>query len=198
MIYISWDIEHNILKLVILGHFLPFYHLKVKILKNEKICWIYHHFPHVYQKSQSYDARFLRYGVRQTEFFVILGHLFVTLPPPPSPQKSKFWKKMKKMPGDIILLYKHVYHKWRSCDISFLKYKVRQTEIFVILGYFLPFQSPDNQENQNIIILHIFTINDNHLIYGSWDMEHDRQNFLSFWTFFCPFIPLWTQKIKIF
>ena len=28
-------------------------------------------------------------------------------------------------------------------------------------------------------------------------MEWDRQNILSFWTVFCPFPPLWTQKIKI-
>ena len=27
------------------------------------------------------------------------------------------------------------------------------------------------------------------MIYGSRDMEHDRQNFLSFWTIFCPFYP---------
>ena len=49
----------------------------------------------------------------------------------------------------------------------------------------------------DIIILHICTINDNHMMYGSWDMECNRQNFLSFWTIFCPFTPLWTQKIKI-
>ena len=39
MIYSSGDIEQNILKLVIIGHFLPFYPLKppkIKILKNEK------------------------------------------------------------------------------------------------------------------------------------------------------------------
>ena len=34
----------------------------------------------------------------------------------------------------------------------------------------------------DIIVLHICTINDNHMMYGSWDMERDRQNFLSFWT----------------
>ena len=39
----------------------------------------------------------------------------------------------------------------------------------------------------DIIILHICTINDNLFMCGSWDMEHDRQNFLSFWTAFCPF-----------
>ena len=35
-------------------------------VKNEKICWRYYHFTHVYQKSQSYDVWFLRYRVRQT------------------------------------------------------------------------------------------------------------------------------------
>ena len=49
-IYNSWDMEQNILKLVILDHFLPFYPTKtpkIKILKNEKICWRYHHFTEV-------------------------------------------------------------------------------------------------------------------------------------------------------
>ena len=148
MTYSSWDIEQNILELVILGHLLPFYphkNPKIKILKNEKIYWRYHHFTYVYHKSQSYDVQFLRYGVRQAE-------------------------------------------------------------CFVILGYFLPFQPPDNLKNHNfkiektsgdIITLHICTINDNHMMYDSWDMDRNRQNFLSFWTIFCPFTPLWTQKTKI-
>ena len=49
----------------------------------------------------------------------------------------------------------------------------------------------------NIIILHMSTINENHMMYNSWDMKRDRQNFLSFWTFFCLFTPLTTQKNKI-
>ena len=49
----------------------------------------------------------------------------------------------------------------------------------------------------DIIILNKCNINDNHMMYGSWDMEHNRQNFLSFWTVFWPFTPLKTQKIKI-
>ena len=32
---------------------------------------------------------------------------------------------------------------------------------------------------------------------GFWDVEHDRHNFLSFWTIFCPFTPLATRKIKL-
>ena len=41
------------------------------------------------------------------------------------------------------------------------------------------------------------TINDSHLMYGSWDMKCNRQNFLTFWTIFCPFTPLTIRKIKI-
>ena len=35
------------------------------------------------------------------------------------------------------------------------------------------------------------------MVYGSWDVECDRQNFLSCWTIFCTFTPLTTQKMKI-
>ena len=82
MIYSSRDTEQNKLKLVILGHFLPFISLKtpkIKILKNEKICWKYHHFTHVHQKSQSYDVQFLRDGQK---YFVILGHFLPFYLPP--------------------------------------------------------------------------------------------------------------------
>ena len=61
----------------------------------------------------------------------------------------------------------------------------RATEIFfVILDYFLHFYLFNNLKNQNfeklkkvlgdIIILHMCTINENHMIYGSWDMEHNE------------------------
>ena len=49
----------------------------------------------------------------------------------------------------------------------------------------------------NIINLYMFAVNENHMMYGSWDMEHDRHDFLSFWVIFCPFTPLTTWKIKI-
>ena len=40
------------------------------------------------------------------------------------------------------------------------------------------------------------TKNHNHMMHGSWDTEWDRQNFLSFWTSFCPFTLLRTWKSK--
>ena len=48
-----------------------------------------------------------------------------------------------------------------------------------------------------IIILFKCTINDNHMMYGSWDMKQDRQNFLSFRAIFCSFTSLTTPKIKL-
>ena len=99
-----------------------------------------------------------------------------------------------------------MYHKWQSYDVWLLRYGVQRTEFFVILDQFLPFYPANNSKNQNFekmkkppedIILHMCSINDNYMICGSWDMEHDGQNFLSCWTIFCPFIPLTSQKIKI-
>ena len=36
------------------------------------------------------------------------------------------------------------------------------------------------------IILLMCTKNHNHMMYGSWDTEWDRQNFMSIWAIFCP------------
>ena len=89
------------------------------------------------------------------------------------------FKKMKKMPGDIILSYIHVYHKWRSYDIWFLKYKVQQ-KFLSFWAIYCPFSPLTTWKIKiltlkktpgDIIILHICTITDNHVMYGPWDME---------------------------
>ena len=40
-------------------------------------------------------------------------------------------------------------------------------------------------------------INDNHMMYGSWDMEHNKPNFFVILDRFLPFYPPMAQKIKI-
>ena len=35
------------------------------------------------------------------------------------------------------------------------------------------------------------------MMYGSWNIEHNRRNFLTFCTIFCPFTSLTTSKIKV-
>ena len=89
----------------------------------------------------------------------------------------------------------HVYHKSRSYDVWFLRYKEQRT-VFCHFEPFLPFDPPNNPKNQdfekikktpgNIIILHLYTTNNDHMTYGSWYIKHERQNFLSSWTIFCP------------
>ena len=50
----------------------------------------------------------------------------------------------------------------------------------------------------DIIILHKYTKNHDHMLYCSWDLLSDRCNYyFSFWAIFCPFTPLTAQKIKI-
>ena len=49
---------------------------------------------------------------------------------------------------------------------------------------------------EDVINLQMCTINDNHMMYGSWDLECNRQNFLSFWTVFA-LLPSNNPKSKI-
>ena len=121
---------------------------------------------------------------------------------------------MKKVPGDIIILHLRTTN---NNDMMMVSEIWSATEFFSHFGLFfalltflhlLPPMLPNNLENQNfekmkkmpgdIIILHMCTINENHLMYGSSDVKPERQNFLSFWTIFCPFTPLTTQKNQNF
>ena len=106
-----------------------------------------------------------------------------------------------------------MHHKWKSFDVWSLRYGVRQTEFFLFLDHFLSSYSPSllapsSMENQNfekmkkmpgvIITLHKCTINDNHMMYGSWDMKPNRNKFLSFWPNFCPFYSINNPKNQNF
>ena len=174
------------------------------------------------QKSQSYDVRFLRYRVRPTEFFIILAH-FLSFYSPSHPMilRIKIFKKFKKMLRNINLFYMcninedhmiyrsrnirydiQVLYKWQLYDVWFLRYGAPQTERFLsswaVFCHFTPLWTQKTKLLPgDIIILQMCTINGNHMMYGSWDMEHDEQNFSSFWTIFYPFTLLTTQKIKI-
>ena len=116
---------------------------------------------------------------------VILGQLLLFIP-----QKTP---KIKILENEKIC--------WRYIS-SFYRCALWDTEwdrqkIFVILGHFLPVYLFEKiKKTPRDMILYMCTINDNHMMYGSWNMEHDRQNFSSFWTIFCTFMPLTTRKIK--
>ena len=133
-----------------------------------------------------------------------IGHFTSFFPYYPTKNpKSKFWKT-KKSAGDIIIL--QCVPKITITWWEFLRYGVRQTEIFVILDHFLPFQPPQNSENKNFntdkniwSYYHFTHLHQKWLSYDyvSWDMECDSHNFLSFWRVLCYFPLLWTQKMNI-
>ena len=92
-----------------------------KIKKNP---YRYHHFTQVYHKWQSNDIWFLRYQLQMTIFFLIFSNFFAYLPP--TAQKTKISKKkIKKTPGDIIILQKytkkHDHMLYCSWDMAFYR-----------------------------------------------------------------------------
>ena len=145
--------------------------------------------------------------MRQKEVFVILGQI-LPFQPPDNPENQNF--KI-----EIITCryyhFTHLYHTWHHF-LSFLDRFCSFTHPTPRPSPSLPPLPPlplsNNSKSQNfekmkklagnIIILDRCTINDNYMMYGSWDMEHVRQNFLPFWTILYPFIyPLTTWKTKI-
>ena len=98
---------------------------------------------------------------------------------------------MKKMPEEIIILQMCTINDNHWCLVPGI-WRVTD-RIFYHFGSFFALP-PSNQKIRilknwkktptDIIILHMCTINDNHMMYGSWDMEHNRNNFCHFGPFF--------------
>ena len=183
MIYISWGIGCDRLKLVIMGHYLPFYHLlppkKTKNLNFEKM------------KTIAADIIILHkwYRVRQTKFFVILGHF---LPFYPSiNQKIKIlknWKTHLEMPSFYTCTKNHDHMMHASWDME-----CERHNFLSFWATFCPFVLLKFGKNVDIILLHMCTINEDHMVYGSRDIRHDGQ----FFVIFCSLTLLTTRKIKL-
>ena len=162
----------------------PFTPLPPKNPKNQNFekmknnCWRYY-FTHVYQKSQSYDVWFLRYWVRQHNLsFWAIFCLFTPL----MTTKIKILKKWKQ---NAWRYYPFIHTCVSYMKIMYGSWNIRfDRQCFVLLGNFLPFHPPwrprkskfwKTEKTPGDIILHIrITINDNHMMCGSWDMNHDR------------------------
>ena len=174
--------------------------------KKPQNCWIYHHFTHVYMCTKNYNH--MMYGSWDTEWdrmnflsFWVIFCPFNTPPPHLPPLQNQHFSKIKKTPEDIIILQmctindSHMmYGSWNiGCNGQ---------NFFVISDRFLPFYFPNNLTTRKIKILknektawryyhftQMYHTWQSYMMYGSWDMERDGQNFLSFWTIFCTFTP---------
>ena len=112
----------------------------------------------------------------------------------------------KRTPGDIINLHVGTIYDNHVLYGCWNMKRIRQ--FFCHSGPFFALYTPMDQENQDfekikkppedIIISQMCTINDGHIMYGSWDMECNGHNFLSFWAIFCPFNPPMDQKNQNF
>ena len=142
MMFGSWDMgqdKQNFLSFWnIFCPFTPWKRGKSKFWKNEtKNARGHYHFTHVYHKWKSYNVWFLRYGARQTIFFLVLGH-FLSFYPSNNPEKQNFGKMKNSAWG--YHYFTQVYQKSWSYAILFLRYGTQQLELlFFILVYFLFF-----------------------------------------------------------
>ena len=171
--------------------------------KKKKNTWRYHYFTPVYQKSsvpeiQSVMAEIGNFWSFFFPFTVLKARKI---------KLSKEWKKKKKkIGGDIIIL-----HIWTK-NLNHMMYgswdTKREWQNFLsIWAIFCPFTILTNRKIKILKIqkallempsfFHMCTKNHNHMMYGSWDIDFDRHNFLSFWVIFCPFTALTIRKNKI-
>ena len=111
---------------------------------------------------------------------------------------------MKKLPGDIIIVYKcnikHNHIMYGSWDIEHSR-----DNFFVILDHLLHFYPPNTSKKSKFwkikkthgyIILHMCTINDSLRVYGSWDMECNGNIFFCHLLHFYSPPPKTTRKSK--
>ena len=132
------DLKNNyLLKKLLKGWILIFTMLYLK--KRKKNTWRYYYFTLRTKNPDdmiysSWDNR-----VWQTEIGNY-GSFFTLLPPPllktQQIRNLKKWRKKKKL-LEISSFYICV-PKTQSYEVRFVKYRVRQTEYFVIFGHFLP------------------------------------------------------------
>ena len=184
MMYGSWDIRHNTQSFLLFWSI--FCHLnflttwKIKNLKKrkkkkkKKKFWRYYHFTLVYHKWHHIKYASLLTTLHEKNF-------------------SSYYP------------FTYANQKLRSYDECFLRYKVWQNSLS-FWAIFCPFTPLTTRKIKilkkkkkmpgDIIILHKCTINDNHVIYGSWDMKHDRQIILGLFLHFYSTNNLKNQNLK--
>ena len=158
----------------------------------------------MYHKWQSY-VWFLRYEAPQTEFFVNLGHILPFYPT--NNPKNQNFEKMKKNPGDIIILHKCSKNRDHKLYSSWYMKCSRQNFLsFWVL--FCPFTPLTTQINQNFekmkksLEIWSFYTNVPKIMIICYTVPEIRSMtdvivIFHFGLFFA-FVPLTSQKIKIY
>ena len=163
--------------------------------RNGKNIWRYNHFTNISNSHMRYGSSNMKCNGQN---FLSSWAVSCSFTPLTNPKNDNF-EKMKKKPGDIIILHR--------CNINenHMMYDSWDTDpngqnVFALLP-------PNNLKNQNfeklekktpgnIIILHMCTKNHVPMLHCFLDVAH-WFNYFSFWAIFCPFTSLTTKKIKI-
>ena len=111
---------------------------------------------------------------------VILGN-FLSFYPPKTLQKYNF-EKLRNTAGDIILLHLCTKNYNRIISGSLVRSDTERIFLsFSAIFLLLPHNDPKNQIfekkkklPEDIILLHMCTINVDHMIYGSWNIRCNR------------------------
>ena len=91
-------------------------------------------------------------------------------------------------------------------DVWFLRYRGVANWNWEFGVIFCPFYHPNNLEKskswrnektiRDVVLLHMCTINEDHTVYGSWDIRHGRQNLCVNLSQFLLFYPHPTDNLK--
>ena len=123
---------------------------------------------------------------------------------PPNNPKNQNFEKINKC-QKILPFYTYVSQITVMMYLSwYIRQNISRQNFFVILAYFLPFYPPNNPKNKNFeknekstwryYYLHKCTINENHMIHGSWDINCNRQICFVIFGHFFSFYPLNSPK----
>ena len=99
--------------------------------------------------------------------------------------------------------FTHVYHKWKSYDVWFLRYRAQQAQFFVILEHFLPFYPLNNPKNQNFekmkknsrIYYHFTHVNHKWHSHHVWFLRYGVQQ-TKFFVMLDYFLPFYSNNLK--
>ena len=139
----------------------------------------------VYQKPQTYDVQFLRYGVRHN-FLSFWNVFYPFIAPTPSViiQKNKILKKWKSIwTYHFKLVWKkldHMMYAYSDMDYNrhnFLSFQAILYSFTRLLTTKISIWKRCKKTTGDIIILHMCTSNQNHIMYGSWDKKCKGQSF---------------------
>ena len=144
----------------------------------------------------------MRYSSWDTEWHKMFCHFglfftFLTPSPPNNPEHQNF-EKMKKASGDVIILnlcnkkHDHIMYAYSDMECNrhnFSSFQAIFCSFATLLTLKVKIWKKCKKSPGDIILLHMCTTNQDHMMYSSWDMKCNKQNFFVILGNLLPFYP---------